>query len=225
MAQIKYHEERVLEAIQQCWDESNVDELMMSEYRRWQQSHEDRAELPAGNTIGSADRFIALCESMGIPTVTKPHTSARVLYTKRSVEAEVRRFLEETEVEEPEAKDYKLWQAEQSSPCPTHLTVYNHLGDWPTVMSRFGVDVGESRQTAPVGSASLEVLAGLILVVEGLIGPSPTMAAWTELRSERPDLDLPAATWIQSQKHMPWRELVSPDRTWPSHYDVVMRAA
>ena len=60
-------------------------------------------------------------------------------------------------------------------------------------------------------------------IVEAVAESSPPlMREWDALRAEQPELGLFTSNSISRWGIMPWRELVAPDRTWPSDIDALV---
>lgn len=214
----KYSRDEEIAAIQRCFADTEIAPLRQVDYRRWYSSVSDRRLVPHYATFGTASDFVALCGEADVAATRTDGPTTGIQHSfnsKRSVERVIRRFVLDAELKSPLAADYEKWRQQQSDPLPNLTTVRSHLGDWPSVLRRLGIDCPASRQTAPYGSRSMESLAALLCVVEERLGKPPSTIEWDKLRKREPELGLPHSRSVRGVIGMRWRDFVDPERTWP----------
>ena len=209
-------------ALKRCLSESGWETLNQGRYARWRASLPDRRTVPGPLAFGNAVEFEEFCQSHGVPCLPaqkKVESVARYFGSTRELRRVVERFLAESEDHAGDA--YDAWRAElvaTGESVPTSATLRARLGGWSEIVG------GESNHQARHQLSlreKLERVAEKVAIVEAEIGPSPTGRLWNELRSERPDLGLHQHGTIQNYRWMPWKELVSPKRTWPENLDAL----
>ena len=183
-----------------------------------------RVRCRASLFLGGAAGFSEFCRDLGIPALVAPkrkQQSEHVFMSDRQLRAVAQRFVDETPGPHDRTR-YESWRSERGK-------AGERLPSFQTIDVRFG-GLAEALPEAELKSKSeaywrrvLTRIAREVEVVESATGLSrPMIAEWDELRFERPELGLYSAKGLVRMQIMPWRDLVAPNRVWPSDIEALV---